>query len=49
MANKLDPMDLKQIITLHLDELSNRKMSSLLGISRNTINSYMQLFEASDI
>jgi transposase len=48
MANKLDPMDLKQIITLHLDGLSNRKISYLLGISRNTINTYMQLFEASE-
>jgi hypothetical protein len=25
MANTLDPMDLKQIITLHIDGLSNRK------------------------
>lgn len=25
MANKLDPMDLKQILTLHLDGYSNRK------------------------
>ena len=48
MANKLDPMDLKQIITLHLEGLSNRKMSAVLGISRNTINTYMQLFEASE-
>ncbi len=48
MANKLDPMDLKQIITLHLDGLSNRKIGSLLGISRNTINIYMQLFKASE-
>ena len=47
MANKLDPMDLKQIITLHLDGLSNRKIGALLGISRNTINNYMQLFSAS--
>ncbi len=36
MANILDPMDLKQIIT------------SVLGISRNTVNTYMQLFAASD-
>ena len=48
MANKLDPMDLKQIITLHLDGLSNRKIGVLLGISRNTINNYMQLFNASE-
>ena len=27
MANTLDPMDLKQIITLHLDRFSNRKIA----------------------
>ncbi len=48
MANKLDPMDLKQIITLRLDGLSNRKIGTTLGISRNTINTYIQLFEASE-
>lgn len=46
MANKLDPMDLKQIISLHLDGLSNRKIANLLGIGRNTVNTYMQLFKA---
>ncbi len=49
MAKKLDPMDLKQIITLHLDGLSNRKIASMLGISRNTVNSYLQLFTASKL
>lgn len=48
MANKLDPMDLKQIIGLHHDGLSNRKIAKLLGIVRNTVNAYMQLFEACD-
>lgn len=48
MAKKLDPMDLKQIIRLHLDGLSNREISRTLGISRNTINSYMQLFSTCD-
>jgi len=48
MANTLDPMYLKQIITLHLDGLSNRKIGTTLGISRNTVNSYMRLFRASD-
>src|SRR5690606_7559441 len=48
MAHILDPMDLKQIITLHLDGASNRKIGSTLGISRNTVNTYMQLFSASD-
>ena len=38
MANTLDLMDVKQIITLKTDGLSNRKIGSLLGISRNTIN-----------
>lgn len=47
MANSLDPMDLKQIITLHLDGVSNRKIASILGISRNTVNIYMKLFTAS--
>lgn len=48
MANKLDPMDLKQIITLHLNEYSNRKTASTLGISRNTVNTYMKRFKASE-
>lgn len=45
MANKLDPMDLKQIITLHLDGASNRRIASVLGISRNTVNTYMKLLD----
>lgn len=48
MAKKLDPMDLKQIIRLHLDGMSNRQIGALLSISRNTINTYIQLFTASD-
>ena len=48
MAYKLDPMDLKQIITLHLNGLSNRAIGDQLGISRNTVNSYMKYFKASD-
>lgn len=48
MANTLDPMDIKQIITLQLDGLSNRKIADTLGISRNTVNAYMKLFNACD-
>ena len=48
MANTLDPMDLKQIITLHLDGYSNRKIGVSLSISRNTVNAYMRLFKGSD-
>lgn len=47
MANTLDLMDIKQIITLHLDGYSNRKIGDTLGISRNTVNTYMHLFQAS--
>lgn len=48
MANTLDLMDLKQIITLHKDGLSNRRIGETLGISRNTVNGYVSLFKASD-
>lgn len=48
MANTLDPMDLKQIITLHIDNLSNREIAEMLNISRNTINTYIRLFKACD-
>ena len=44
MANTLDPMDLKQIITLNLDGFSNRKIGSTLDISRNTKNPFDKLF-----
>jgi len=47
MANTLDPMGLKQIISLHIDGFSNRKIGATLGISRNTVNNYMRLFKAS--
>ena len=48
MANKLDPMDLKQILSLHNDGVSNRQIGGLLGISRNTVNNYIKLARASD-
>lgn len=47
MANTLDHMDIRQIIRLHLDGFSNRKIAKTLGFSRNTVNSYMHLFEGS--
>ncbi len=40
MANKLDPMDIKQILVLIKDGFSNRKIGVTLGISRNTVNNY---------
>nr|WP_321355528.1 IS21 family transposase [uncultured Draconibacterium sp.] len=48
MANKLDPMDLKQILSLHNDGESNRQIGGILGISRNTVNNYIKLARASD-
>lgn len=48
MANKLDPMDVKQILSLHNDGVSNRKIGELLEISRNTVNNYIKLAKASD-
>lgn len=48
MANTLDPMDLKQIITLHLDWVSVRqKTDAALGISRKTVITYAKRFKAS--
>jgi len=41
-------MDLKQILSLYNDSVSNRQIGELLGISRNTVNSYMQLVKASE-
>lgn len=49
MANKLDPMDLKQLLSLHLDGLSNRDIGITLGINRNTVNSYMRQFKSSSL
>ncbi|MEQ9303459.1 MAG: IS21 family transposase [Marinoscillum sp.] len=49
MANKLDTMDLRQIINLHLDGNSNRKIAELLGINRNTVNHYLSSMKASDL
>jgi len=42
-------MDLKQILQLRLDKLSNREIGKSLGISRNTVNQYMNLFIASNL
>jgi transposase len=47
MANKLDPMDLKQIITLHQAGTSNREIGKLLQLSRNTVNSYIRMIQSS--
>jgi transposase len=47
MANRIDAMDLKQIINLHKDGVSNRQIASLMSLNRNTVNHYVRLFKAS--
>ena len=49
MANVLDSMDIKQIITLQLKGQSNRKIAKLLSVSRNTVNKYTQFISATDV
>ena len=48
MAYKFDPMDIKQMLSLHIDGYSNRKIATTLGFSRNTVNHYFQCFKASE-
>lgn len=46
MAGKrIDIMDLKQLITLKKQGVSNRKAAQILHLSRNTVNDYMQLLD----
>jgi len=48
MANKLDIMDLKQIINLHLDGMSNRQIAITLSLNRNTVNHYLGSLKSSN-
>lgn len=46
MAGKrIDIMELRQLIQLKQDGISNRKIAEMLGISRNTVNSYVRTFD----
>ncbi len=43
MAGKrIDIMDLRQLIRLKKDGLSNRQVAEMLSVSRNTINGYVR-------
>ncbi len=44
----LDPMDIRQIFSLHKDGMSNRKIATTLGISRNSDNQYASWLSVSD-
>lgn len=45
-GQRINLMDIKELILLKRQKLSNRKIASLLGVSRNTINNYTRIFEA---
>lgn len=44
-GQRIDIMDIKQLIQLKLKGLSNRKVAQALGVSRNTVNAYVKAFE----
>ncbi len=46
---RLNSMEIRQIIRLKKEGLSNRKVADLLRVSRNTVNGYIQLFEARNL
>ena len=49
MANrKIEIMQIKELLQLKAKGYSNRQIAEALGISRNTVNGYVQLFKRSD-
>ena len=46
MSQRIDIMDLRQLIRLKQTGESNRSIAALLHISRNTVNSYIHRIEA---
>lgn len=43
-GQRIDIMDLRQLIQLKAKNLSNRKIAQILGVSRNTVNTYLKAF-----
>lgn len=48
-GQRIDIMDLQQLIQLKGKGLSNRKVAEALGVSRNTVNSYIRAFSAREL
>ena len=48
-GQRIDIMDLRQLIQLKRKGLSNRKVAEALGVSRNTVNTYVQAFEKHEL
>jgi biotin operon repressor len=44
-GQRIDIMDLRQLIHLKIKGWSNRKIASHLGVSRNTVNTYIKVFD----
>lgn len=42
----IEIMEIRQIINLKKDGISNRKIAPMLGINRNTVNDYIKILEA---
>src|SRR5690554_5668227 len=45
-GQRIDNMELRSLITLKKQGLSNRKVSGLLSINRKTVNTYVNRFQA---
>jgi transposase len=48
-GQRIDIMDLQQLIQLKRKGLSNRKVADALGVSRNTVNSYVRAFDGHEL
>jgi len=48
-GQRIDIMELRQLIQLKRKGLSNRKVAEVLGVSRNTINSYVRAFSEHEL
>ena len=44
-GQRIDIMDLRQLIQLKRKGMTNRKVAKALGVSRNTVNAYTQVFK----
>jgi transposase len=45
-GQRIDIMELRELLLLKQQGLSNRKAAKHLSVSRNTVNSYVKIFEA---
>ncbi len=48
-GQRIDIMDLKQLVRLKKEGHSNRRTAELLRVSRNTVNEYVRIFSAHNL